>query len=244
MDYTIKINEFEGPLDLLLHLIKKSNIDIYDISIDEITKQYLEYINTMEQLNINVASEYLVMASELMEIKSKMLLPNQKNEEVDGNSENEEEITRENLIQRLIEYQKYKSITSDFKKLEQKRKEIYIKSPDNLTAIYNKEITNDGSTSIDDLVSAFEKFLERKEKEKPLSTKVTNKEYSVKKRKNAIRNYLKEKGRAEFTELFQEYNKSYIVVTFMSILELAKEKEININQDKNFSKIYLELKVK
>jgi len=77
MDYTIKINEFEGPLDLLLHLIKKSNIDIYDISIDEITKQYLDYINKMEELNINVAAEYLVMASELMELKSKMLLPNQ-----------------------------------------------------------------------------------------------------------------------------------------------------------------------
>ena len=243
MDYTIKINEFEGPLDLLLHLIKKSNIDIYDISIDEITKQYLDYINKMEELNINVAAEYLVMASELMELKSKMLLPNQKTEETED-EENEEEITRENLIQRLIEYQKYKSITSDFKILEQNRKQIYIKSPEILTALYNKEITNDGSTSIDDLVKAFEKFLERKEKEKPLSTKVTNKEYSVKKRKNSIRNYLKEKGKAEFTELFEEYNKSYIVVTFMSILELAKESEININQDENFSKIYLELKVK
>lgn len=244
MDYTIKINEFEGPLDLLLHLIKKSNIDIYDISIDEITKQYLDYINKMEELNINVASEYLVMASELMELKSKLLLPNQKNEEDTENEENEEEITRENLIQRLIEYQKYKEITSDFKILEQQRKQIYIKSPENLTALYNKEIINDGNTTIDDLVKAFEKFLERKEKEKPLSTKVTNKEYSVKKRKSAIKNFLKEKGKAEFTELFQEYNKSYIVVTFMSILELAKEDEININQNENFSEIYLELKVK
>lgn len=243
MDYTIKINEFEGPLDLLLHLIKKSNIDIYDISIDEITKQYLEYINTMEQLNINIAAEYLVMASELMEIKSKMLLPIRKSEEKDP-EEDEEEITRENLIKRLIEYQKYKSITADFKKLEQNRKKIYIKSPDNLSAIYDKKITNDGSNSIDDLLKAFEKFLERKEKEKPLSTKITNKEYSVKKRKNSIKNYLKEKGTVEFTELFKEYNKSYIIVTFMSILELAKEEEIDIKQDKNFSQIFLELKVK
>ena len=242
MDYTIKINEFEGPLDLLLHLIKKSNLDIYDISIDEITKQYLDYINAMENLNINIAAEYLVMASELMEIKSKMLLPNQKTEDIV--EEEDEEISRENLIQRLIEYQKYKSITTDFKKLELMRKKIYIKSPENITNLYHKEITNDGSTTIDDLVSAFEKFLERKEKEKPLSTKVTNKEYSVRKRKNSIKNYLQEKGKAEFTELFEEYNKSYIVVTFMSILELAKEEEISIIQDSNFSKIYLELKVK
>ena len=109
--------------------------------------------------------------------------------------------------------------------------------------MYQKEITNDGSTTVDDLVKAFEKFLERKEKEKPLSTKVTNKEYSVKKRKTWIKNYLKEHTKSKFTELFEEYNKSYIVVTFMSILELAKEGEIDIKQDNNFSDIYIELKV-
>lgn len=239
MDYTIKIDEFEGPLDLLLHLIKKSNIDIYDISIEQITKQYLDYINAMESLNIDVASEYLVMASELMEIKSKMLLPNKQEETTE---EEEEVVSKEALIQKLIEYQKYKEVTNEFKELEKNRKQIYIKSPENLTKLYNKEITNDGSTTVDDLVKAFEKFLERKEKEKPLSTKITSREYSVKERKHSIKNILKQKGKTEFTELFQEYNKSYIVVTFISILELAKENEININQDKNFSKIYLEIK--
>ena len=95
MDYSIKINEFEGPLDLLLHLIKQSNIDIYDIEISEITKQYLDYINKMEELNINVASSYIVMAAELMEIKSKSLLP-KKEEETE--EEDEEVISKENLI--------------------------------------------------------------------------------------------------------------------------------------------------
>ena len=240
MNYTIKINDFEGPLDLLLHLIKEMDIDIYDISISMITKQYLDYITAMQELNINIASEYLVMASELMVIKSKSLLPI-KEDEIE---ETEEELSRDNLIKKLVEYQKYKEMTSVFQDLETKRKEIYVKSPDNLTNLYNKEIVNDGTISVDDLVSAFQKFLERKEKEKPLSTKVTNKEYSVKKRKASIKNYLKENGKAEFTELFTEYNKSYIVVTFMSILELAKEDEINITQDKNFDNIYLELKVK
>ena len=97
MDYSVKIDSFEGPLDLLLHLIKKSNIDIYDISIDEITKSYLEYINKMEELNIDVASSYLVMAAELMEIKSKSLLPKVEEEE-----EDEEEVSRENLINKLL----------------------------------------------------------------------------------------------------------------------------------------------
>ena len=122
MDYTIKIDAFDGPLDLLLHLIKKSNIDIIDISISEITNQYLDYINKMEELNINIASTYLVMASELMEIKSKTLLP-QKTEVDNDNEEDEEEVSREKLIQKLIEYQKYKMITEDFKELEHNRQQ-------------------------------------------------------------------------------------------------------------------------
>ena len=100
MDYSIKINEFEGPLDLLLHLIKQSNIDIYDIEISEITKQYLDYINKMEELNINVASSYIVMAAELMEIKSKSLLPKKEDEE---EIEDEEVVSKENLINKLID---------------------------------------------------------------------------------------------------------------------------------------------
>lgn len=240
MDYTIKINEFEGPLDLLLHLINISNIDIYNISIDEITKQYLDYINKMEELNINVASSYLVMATELMELKSKSLLPQK--EEI--KEEDEEELTRENLINKLIEYQKYKEITKDFKNLEQERRKVYTKAPSKLNNITDTKIVNDTDITLDDLLKAFQKFLERKNMEKPLNTKVTNKEYSVKKRKQSIKNYLIEKGKTEFTSLFKEYNKSYIIVTLLSILELSKEDEITITQKSNFDRIYLELKVK
>ena len=240
MDYTVKISEFEGPLDLLLHLINISNIDIYDISIDEITKQYLDYINKMEELNINVASSYLVMAAELMELKSKSLLP-QKEENI---VEDDEELTRENLINRLIEYKKYKEITKDFKSLEQERRKVYTKAPSKINDIVDIKIVNDTDITLDDLLKAFEKFLERKNMEKPLNTKVTNKKYSVKKRKQSIKNYLIEKGKTEFTNLFKEYNKSYIIVTLLTILELSKENEITITQKSNFDKIYLELKVK
>ena len=241
MDYSIKINEFEGPLDLLLHLIKQSNIDIVDIEINEITKQYLDYINKMEELNINVAASYLVMAAELMEIKSKSLLPTTDEEE---ESEDEEIISRENLINKLIEYEKYKNMIGTFKTLESDRQNIYVKSPEKASDYIDNYIINNDDTDIDDLVEAFKKFLDRKDKEKPLTTKITSKEYSIKERKKNIRNILKEKKKVIFNELFEENNIPFIVVTFLSILEMTKEKEIMIKQDANFQDITIELKVK
>lgn len=241
MDYSIKINEFEGPLDLLLHLIKQSNIDIYDIEISEITKQYLDYINKMEELNINIASSYIVMAAELMEIKSKSLLPKKEEDEDD---EDEEIVSKENLINKLIEYKKYKEMAPSFKELETTRQNIYVKSPERLNNYLDEKITNDGDTSVDDLIDAFKKFLERKNLEKPITTKITNKEYSVKERKHNIKNILREKKKVLFTELFEENNTSFIIVTFLSILEMTKEKEVIIKQDTNFSDISIELKVK
>lgn len=235
MDYSIKIDAFEGPLDLLLHLIKEKNVDIYDISIEEITKSYLDYINKMEELNINIASSYLVMAAELMEIKSKSLLPKVESEE----DNEEEEVSRENLINKLVEYKKYKEMTDVFKELEINRNNIYIKPPENINNYVNNEIYNE-EIEIDKLVEAMRNFLNRKELEKPLKTKITNKEYSVKERKNSIKNILRNKKRVEFTELFEEYNKSYIAVTFLSVLELAKEHELKISQDKNFDNIFIE----
>jgi len=241
MDYSIKINEFEGPLDLLLHLIKQSNIDIYDIEISTITKQYLDYINKMEELNINVASSYIVMAAELMEIKSKSLLPKKEEEEEETD---EEVVSKENLINKLIEYKRYKEMAPSFKELEENRQNIYIKSPEKIKNLFDEPILKNDDTTVDDLVEAFKKFLERKNYEKPITTKITNKEYSVKERKHNIRNILKEKKKVIFTELFEENNTGFIIVTFLSVLEMTKEKEILIKQDTNFSNITIELKVK
>lgn len=243
MDYLIKIDDFEGPLDLLLHLVKKSNIDIKDIKIIEITDQYVDYIHKMEELNINVASEYLVMAATLMEIKSKSLLPD--NNAVNEDVLVEEEVSREALIQKLIDYEKYKEVTKSFKELEGSRRNIYTKVPSKIEDITEQKVNNnDNNLTVNDLMDAFKKFLERKDQEKPITTRVTNKEYSVKKRKKVIKDYLLENKRAVFTDLFSEYNKSYVVVMFISILELAKEDDIVIMQEDNFGKIYIELKVK
>lgn len=232
MDY-INIDNFEGPLDLLLHLVKESNIDILNISIVEITDKYLEYIN--RESNINISSAYLVMAAELMYLKSKSLLPCINKEE-----ETDEEITRENLINKLLEYKKYKELTPKFKELEEERKKIYIKGPENISDYTEKHF--DGEASIDDLLEAFKKFLERKDLEKPLETTITSKEYSVKERKSGIRAILKTKRSTYLNELFEEYSKPYVVVTFLSVLEMVKEKEIVIKQDRNFEDILVELR--
>ncbi len=242
MDYRIKIDEFEGPLDLLLHLIKESNINIQDIEINEITKQYLDYINKMEELNINVAASYLVMAAELMEIKSKSLLPPSEDENSD--EDEEEVVSRESLINKLLEYEKYKNMIDTFKGMESERQNIYVKAPEKVSNYVDGLIANTDDTSVEDLVEAFKKFLERVDREKPITTKITNKEYSVKERKKSIRNILKEKKKVLFTDLFEERTTSFIVVTFLSILEMTKEREIIIKQDANFKDITIELKVK
>ena len=238
MDYKIMINEFEGPMDLLLHLIKKSDINICDISIEEITKQYLDYINEMEKLDLDIASEYLIMAAELIEMKSSILLPKQEIEE-----DEYEEDPREKLIRRLIEYQQYKEKLPEFKQLEMDRKQMYSKDPSDLSHFKIVEENIDlGDIGIEDLMNAFNKFLERKKLEQPLNTKITKKEYSVGERSTEIRNILKQKKKIEFEELFEEVNKDYIVVTFLSILTLAKKQELKITQDNNFSKIILSLR--
>lgn len=238
MDYKIMINEFEGPMDLLLHLIKKSDINICDISIEEITKQYLDYINEMEKLDLDIASEYLIMAAELIEIKSSILLPKQ-----EVNEDEYEEDPREKLIRRLIEYKQYKEKLPEFKQLEIDRKQMYSKEPSDLS---NFKIIDEnidlGDIGINDLMEAFNKFLERKKLEQPLNTKITKKEYSVSERSTEIKNILKNKKKIEFEELFEAVNKDYIVVTFLSILTLAKKQELKITQDNNFSKIILSLR--
>ncbi|MBR3490349.1 MAG: segregation/condensation protein A [Bacilli bacterium] len=234
MEANFVINDFEGPLDLLLHLIKTSKMDIYDIKIEEITAQYLDFINKMNELNLDVASEYLVMASELTLIKSKMLLPRQDEEE-------EEEDPRENLVNRLIEYQKYKDMIDEFKSLEKERKDIFTKDPMNLYE-YSDPIKNDGDITLDNLVEALNKFLQRKEDEKPLETKIARKELLVTDRTNEIRSLLKKKKKVSFFDLFEVRTKEYVVVTFLSILEMAKKGEITIVQENNFNNITVNIK--
>lgn len=237
MDYKVMIDEFEGPLDLLLHLIKEDNIDIYDIKIEVITSQYLDYIKAMKDLNLSVASEYLVMASELVEMKSKMLLPKKKEELIDDY----EEDPREVLIERLLAYKQYKEITSEFKDLEKTRKLIITKEAENLS-YYARESENKENLSVDDLIEAFNALLKRKELDKPIATKITKKELSVNEKIVSIKNILRSKKKIRFEELFEVATKEEIIISFLSILEMVKKDEILIVQDNNFKSITISLK--
>lgn len=232
MEYKFTINDFEGPLDLLLHLIKQSNINIFDINIVEITEQYFNFINSKENLNLNIASEYLIMAAELMEIKSKTLLPKQ-----DKNIE-EEIDPKENLINKLLEYNKYKNIIPQFKELKLERNNIYTKDPENMNILQN-EITTNQSSDLQLLIDAFNNFINEQKLNQPLNTTITKKEYSINKRNIEIKNILKLKKSINFLELFDIITKEYVVITFLSILDLAKKNEIIIEQDKNFNNILL-----
>ena len=232
----IRINEFEGPLDLLLHLIKESKMDIMNIEIEKITEQYMNYLALQEKLNLEVASEYLVMAAELLEMKSKLLLPVQKEEDTE-----EEVDPREELVNRLIEYQTYKEISKVLQEKENLRKEIYTKSPENIRNYIDDEMPIAGDVSLDDLMEAFKKYLERKKDSKPLNTKVTVNEISVSSRRHDIRKILKVKGRVSFFDLFPVVTKEYVVATFLAILEMAKSGELIIKQDNTFSDIVCEV---
>lgn len=238
MEYKFLINDFEGPLDLLLHLIKKNNVDICDIKISDITKQYLDYLEEMENLDLNIASEYLVLAAELIEMKSLVLLP-----KPEFSDDEYEEDPRENLIKRLIEYKKIKESTPKLKELEEERKKLYTKVASNMKQYQDENQKPDfNDIDLDCLLNAFSKFLERKEEEKPLNTKITKKEYSVSKRSREIKSLLRTKQKINFEELFEIQTKEYIVVTFLSILALAKKQELIIKQDNNFSNIVLSLR--
>ena len=237
VNINFKINEFEGPLDLLLHLIKENKMDIMNIEIEKITEQYISYLNEQEKMNLEIASEYLVMASELIELKSKLLLPNPKVEE----TEEEQVDPREELVNRLLEYQAYKEITKVLKEKEELRKEIYTKSPENIKNYIEEDTKLSSDITLDDLVEAFKKYLERKKESKPLKTKVTTNEISVSSRRLEIKSILKKKPKVSFFELFPVLNKEYIVTTFLAILEMAKNKELKITQNKNFDDIICEV---
>lgn len=235
--YVVTIDNFDGPLDLLLHLIKEQDIDIYDIKIEDITKQYLDYIRHMKELNLEIASEYLVMASELIEMKSKMLLPKKKEKEDDDY----EEDPRELLIERLLAYKRYKEVTSEFKDLELTRKMVFTREPDNLNR-YVKEDENSEELGVADLIDAFNNLLKRKELDRPIATKITKKELSVTEKVNKIKNILRNKKKINFEDIFEVSTKEEVIISFLSVLEMVKKDEILLTQEGNFKNIVISLK--
>lgn len=236
MELDFKLDEFSGPLDLLLHLIKENKMDILNIEMEKITDQYMEYLNKMEEMNLEVTSNYLVLASELLYIKSKMLLPRPKDEE-----EEEEEDPRSELVTRLLEYQTYKEITKTLKEKEELRKEIYTKAPEDIKDYITEGVNITDELNIDDLVDAFKKFLMRQKENKPIHTQVTEKEVTVAERRKRIKDIIFKKKKVSFFELFEDYSREYVVATFLAVLEMAKAGELTIKQEKTFDDIICEV---
>lgn len=229
--YTVKLKDFEGPLDLLLHLIKTSEVNIYDISISEITEQYLEYLKLLVHLDIENISEFVEMASTLILIKSKTLLP------IEVEYEEEEIETKEKLIQKLLEYQKYKFVAGI---LEMKAEEsIIIPKRDDSKMLFDLQKENDlnwKSLSIIDLIGAFVKVLNSKENE--TSYELSLFEFSVEDKINSIKELLTYKERFNFFEIInEEMPKIEIICIFLAILELVKQEVIVIQQHKIFGDI-------
>ncbi len=235
----LQLQDFEGPFDLLLHLVRISKMDIYTINISEIINQYIDFINSIDKNDIDKSSEYLVVSSELIHLKSKMLI--NKNEEEEENTEDEFSIkSEEDLREKLIEYEKYKNMTEVFRTLEENRADYYTKMPENLKEYVDEEKIINSDVSLNDLLEAFIGMQKRINFQKPLTTKITRKEYSVKEKISEIRNILQKKKTVEFSELFDIFTKENVVVTFLSILDMSKNSEIILKQDKIFSTIIIE----
>lgn len=232
MSYKVKLEVFEGPLDLLLYLIKKEEIDIYDIPIAKITDQYLEYLELMKLLDLNIAGEFLVMAATLLHIKSKMLLPP---DEVPGGEE-EEEDPRAELVRRLLEYKKFKEAAGELAQMEAKQRHFFARIG---AGVPEAELGREATffeASLFDLITAFTKVL--KEIPKDVFYRVIKDEFTVSQKIHDILHLLVAKKKIFFADLFKAArNKFEIITTFLALLELIKIREVVAIQRAVFSDI-------
>ncbi|SFA72989.1 condensin subunit ScpA [Lentibacillus halodurans] len=235
--YKVKLDAFEGPLDLLLHLINQYEIDIYDIPVAQITEQYMHYIHTMQRLELNIASEYLVMASTLLALKSQMLLPKQEVEEAD---EEYMEDPREELMQRLIEYRKYKDAAKKLQNKELEANQIFTRPAVLFDHAETKQPAVQGDISIYEMIHALGKMFERKKWHEPLETKVKGGEIPIEQRMTDVLDLVKYSSSGiAFDQLFEYPSRSHIVITFMAVLELMKNNDVTCRQERHFDHLYV-----
>lgn len=237
MEYKIILEAYDGPFDLLLSLIKKAEIDIYDIPIIEVTQQFLDYISEMEELNLEITSEFLLVAASLLEIKSKMLLPQEKIIE-DGI---EIEIDpRDDLVQRLIEYKLYKEAAERLKITEAIESKVYYKPQEDLSDFNNPEDFL-GKIDLNLLVKALNNIMSRKGKlgSELHIGEIMREEYTLDLCIGEIKNYLKDKIEFKFTDLLVDYSRNEIIIYFLSILELIRLKTVYVRQDGVFSDLII-----
>lgn len=234
--YAIKIDNFEGPLDLLCHLIDKNKMNIYDINLSEITDQYINYLKEQEKLNLEIASEFLVMASTLLYLKSKNLLPKQEEEE--------EEITEEELIRRIIEYKKFKEISKTFKEKYKTFSCRYFKQPEEIKLPQQKLEKDYENTLIPEI---YKNLLERNEAKVNKNAKNIEKiaiteNYTVASKVKEMFKVLIKQKRFIFNKLFSldQHNKQEVITAFSGLLEMSRRSKVETKQDELFGDIKVE----
>lgn len=236
-DYKVKLDVFEGPLDLLLYLIKRDEVDIYDISIERITKQYLAYLEAFQVLNIELAGEFIVMAANLLYIKSRTLLP------VDlqmADEEADEEDPRFELIRQLIEYKKFKEAAASLRDQEALRENLFPRSPVTPELALQETLLVE-EVGIFDLINAFQKVLKRLEKKPENLREIFAENFTVSDKIDHVLRVLRVGVSLRFEELFADAaSRTEIVVTFLAMLELIRLKQLRVRQEAHFGEIWID----
>ena len=244
MAISYKLEKFEGPLDLLLHLIEKNKVDIYDIPIVEITQQYLDYVNQMDKEDLNIVSDFLVMAATLLEIKARMLLP------VEVDEEGEEEDPRAELVARLLEYKRYKLMALELQDMEDNAQGLLFKGPTVPKEVAKYEPPVDLDKLLDGLTLAklqtiFESVMKRqREKVDPIRSKfgtIKKEPVSLETRILDVMSYARKHRTFSFRQMLErQSDKLEVVVTFLAILELMKIGKIHLTQEHTFDDMFIE----
>lgn len=225
--YSVTLDIFNGPLDLLLHLIKKDEVDIYDIPIARITEQYLEYLDFLKKVNLEIVGDYMSMAAELGYIKSRMLLPRIKDED-----ENEEQDPREELVRRLLEYEKYRSAAVELGTMEILGKDVFLAGYDRKEMFGEPaEETEFVKFDLWTLVDTFSRIYGDRKKSETEDIFFSSETYTVEERKNQVIEIMRREKEVFFEDLFEgDKNRMKLVVTFLSILELLKDGILDVFQ--------------
>jgi segregation and condensation protein A len=235
--YKVKLDVFEGPLDLLLYLVRKDEVDIYDISIERITRQYLEYLEAMESIDVEIGGEFIVMAANLLYIKSRTLLPVDLQGPVE--EEGEEEDPRWELIRQLIEYKKFKDAAGDLRDREELRTKLFGRTPSAPPPDGGATLLA-GEVGALDLISAFQRVLERLEKRKGAEREIEADRFTVSEKIEYVLKILPESEPLKFEELFAgQTTRGELVATFLALLELVRLRHVQVEQDGAFGDILL-----
>jgi len=231
-EYKIKLDAFEGPMDLLMHLIDKNKIDIYDIPIASLTQQYMTYLDEAQEFNIEIASEFLVMAATLLQIKSRMMLPKPPKEE-----QAEEEDPRQELVARILEYRRFKEVSAVLDSMAQSEERYVAREPLEL-AVRHLPPEN---IPLRLLLAAFQTVLEVKEELTIPDALVQPETFHVKDKMQEILSLLsKTDGRLLFSEAFRSGTRSELITTFLALLELMKRRMVTVRQPRLFAEIYIQ----